>query len=103
MDQKLQDALHIIRKRIEEYDTLIDKLPGTVEGFDSMLRELSEAEYDCVQHFVRFPRPLDDVDPYMGRKDVEDDWTRCHRRREEAIRSMILVATKRHPVNKLDK
>lgn len=97
MDKKLQDALDTITAKVAEYQRRIEDLPRTSDQVEAMLEELAKAEQDVRDHFVRYPRPEGSSEPYMGRKDVEEDWTRVLRRRDAAVAALVRLAQAKYP------
>lgn len=85
--QELQKEAH--QELIQVVRTCNITLPnGDRVDFHALLCEFAYAEFDCRDHFKRFPR----VNPGEGPPGSDEDWSRCHHRRELAIDALKKVA-----------
>jgi hypothetical protein len=84
---KLADEL----RRTIEYR---EALPRTPEDVTALLVALADAEHDAKAHFDRFPRIAGQDGPYASEDPVacEKDWLRVCRRRDIALRAILVYA-----------
>jgi hypothetical protein len=86
----LEDADKALRKHLSGLKNLIHGVPCDGETLLELLHELADADQDCSDHFARYPDERGYHDSQS--KPCRDDWSRCHQRREKAVRELTRFA-----------
>lgn len=79
-----QELVANVRKTEAQASDLIKNLPACTADLDALLKELSESDKDCSDHFKRFESERG-TEYAQQSEECRADWSRCHNRREKAI------------------